>query len=126
MADFATWIVACESALGSLVGSFLGAYERNRNEANSVSLDASIIGELILKIADDPGFVGTASELLQKLEELAGEKLQKQTGWPKNGRGVSGQLKRIAPNLRAKGVAVNWFRDGGARRIEIQKITTVG
>jgi hypothetical protein len=126
MADFATWIVACESALGSPAGSFLPAYERNRNEANSVSLDASIIGEPIFKIVNDGGFTGTASELLEKLDECAGEKLRKQTGWPKNGRAISGQLKRIAPNLRAKGVTVNWFREGGARRIQIQKMGTDG
>jgi hypothetical protein len=126
MADFATWIVACESAFGSPAGSFLRAYERNRNEANSVSLDASIIGEPILEIANNGGFVGTASELLEKLEEVAGEKIKRQAGWPKNGRGVSGQLKRIAPNLRAKGLMVNWVRESGARRIEIQQIRTDG
>jgi hypothetical protein len=127
MADFATWIVACEPALGRRVGEFLPAYERNRSEANSVSLDASIIGETILNIAKGGGgFVGTASELREKLDELAGDKGNKQTGWPKNGRALSGQLKRIAPNLRAKGVTVNWFRESGARRIEIQEIGTVG
>jgi hypothetical protein len=81
---------------------------------------------MILKIANNGGFVGTASELLEKLDELAPEKTKKQTGWPKNGRAVSGQLKRIAPNLRARGVTVNWFREGGARRIEIQGIGTDG
>jgi hypothetical protein len=126
IADFATWIVACEPKLGWPAGAFLQAYERNRSEANSVSLDASIIGEMILKIANNGGFVGTASELLEKLDELAPEKTKKQTGWPKNGRAVSGQLKRIAPNLRARGVTVNWFREGGARRIEIQGIGTDG
>ena len=63
---------------------------------------------------------------MEKLDELAREKTKKQTGWPKNGRAVSGQLKRIAPNLRAKGVTVNWSREGRARRIEIQEIETDG
>ena len=126
MADFATWIVACEPKLGWSVGAFLQAYERNRSEANSVSLDASIIGEIILKIANNGGFVGTARELLEKLDELAEERMTQQTGWPKNGRAVSGHLKRIAPNLRARGVTVNWFREGRARRIEIQEIGTYG
>jgi hypothetical protein len=126
MADFATWIVACEPALGWPVGTFLPAYERNRSEANSVSLDASIIGESILKIANNGGFIGTASALLEKLNELAVDTIKKQTGWPKNGRAVSGQLKRIAPNLRAKGVTVNWLRESGERRIEIQDIETDG
>ena len=126
MADFATWIVACEPALGWRAGTFLKAYERNRSEANAVSLDASIIGEPILQIASGGGFVGTATELLEKLDEVASERLKKQHGWPKNGRAVSGQLKRIAPNLRANGVMVTWFREGGARRIEIQEIRETG
>ena len=124
MADFATWIVACEPALGWAMGTFLPAYERNRSDANSVSLDASVISEPILKIAKDGGFVGTATELLEKIDEAASEKVKKQQGWPKNGRAVSGQLKRIAPNLRANGVIVNWFREGRARRIEIPPIGT--
>jgi hypothetical protein len=124
MADFATWVVACEPELGWPAGIFLPAYERNRNEANSVSLDASIIGEPILKIANDGGFIGTASQFLEKLDEFASDKLKNQNSWPKNGRAVSGQLKRIAPNLRANGVIVNWLRESGARRIEIQKVAT--
>ena len=61
---------------------------------------------------------------LRRLDEMADEKLKKQTGWPKNGRAVSGQLKRIAPNLRANDAIVNWFRESRARRIEIQPIGT--
>jgi hypothetical protein len=63
MADFATWIVACEPVLGWPAGAFLRAYERNRSEANDVSLEASLIGEPILEIARGGGFVGTATEL---------------------------------------------------------------
>jgi hypothetical protein len=119
MADFATWIVACEPALGWSPGTFLQAYERNRDEANSLSVDASVIGPLILKIATQGEWTGTATELWKKLNELAGPDAQKQTGWSKNGRAVSGQLKRIAPNLREQGVIVNWVRSGKARQIQI-------
>ena len=57
-----------------------------------------------------------------KAGRTGGGEDEKANGWPKNGRAMSGQLKRIAPNLRAKGVTVNWFRESGARRIEIQAI----
>jgi hypothetical protein len=120
MADFATWIVACEPALGWPAGTFLKAYERNRDEANSLSLDASVIGTLIQEMAAQGEWVGTATELWKKLEDLGGENVQKQAGWPKNGRAVSGQLKRIAPNLRARGVMVRWLpRTSGKRQIQI-------
>jgi hypothetical protein len=120
MADFATWIVACEPALGWAVWTFLRAYERNRNEANSLSVEASVIGTLIQQIAAQGDWIGTATELWKELVELGGEDGQKQAGWPKNGRAVAGQLKRIAPNLRAQGVIVNWLpRTSGRRQIQI-------
>jgi hypothetical protein len=120
MADFAMWIVACEPAVGWPAGTFLKAYERNRREANSLSVEASVIGTLIQEIAAQGEWIGTATELWKKLGELAGPDAQKQVGWPKNGRSVSGQLKRIAPNLRAQGVMVNWLpRTSGRRQIQI-------
>jgi hypothetical protein len=119
MADFAMWIAACEPALGWPPGTFLKAYERNRGEANSLSVDASVIGTLIQEIAAQGEWIGTATELWKKLDELARDDAQKQAGWPKNGRAVSGQLKRIAPNLRAQGITVNWLRTSGARQIQI-------
>jgi len=121
MADFATWIVACEPALGWPAGTFLRAYECNRSAANEVALEASLIGESILEIARKGGFVGTATELLHELDQVTNEKLKKEQGWPKNGRAVSGQLKRIAPNLRANGIHVTWpSRSASRRLIKIQ------
>jgi hypothetical protein len=120
MADFATWVVACEPALGWETGTFLCAYERNRGEANQVSLDASPIGALIQQIVETEGqWAGTPTELWQKLGEMADQKAQKQPGWPQNGRSVSGHLRRIAPNLRTQGVTVNWLRTAKARQIQI-------
>jgi hypothetical protein len=120
MADFATWVIACEPALRWEVGTFLRAYEGNRGEANQVSLDASPIGALIQEIAhSEREWIGTATALWQKLTEMADQKAQKQAGWPQNGKAVSGQLKRIAPNLRAQGVMVNRLRKAKERQIQI-------
>jgi hypothetical protein len=120
MADFATWVVACEPVLGWELGTFLSTYERNRGEANYVSLDASPIGALIQQIArSEREWIGTPTALWQKLTEMADQKAQKQAGWPQNGKAVSGQLKRIAPNLRAQGVMVNRLRNAKERQIQI-------
>jgi hypothetical protein len=120
MADFATWVVACEPALDWESGTFLHAYERNQGEANQVSLDASPIGALIQEIArSEREWIGTPTALWQKLTEMADQKAQKQAGWPQNGKAVSGQLKRIAPNLRAQGVMVNRLRKAKERQIQI-------
>ena len=70
-------------------------------------------------------WVGTATQLWEKLGALAGDDMQKQAGWPRNGRAVSGQLKRIAPNLRAQGVMVNWLPGtSGRRQIQILRTET--
>jgi hypothetical protein len=64
--------------------------------------------------------MGTATELWKKLGEIAGPDAQKQPSWPKNGRAVLGYLKRIAPNLRAQDVMVNWLpRTSDRRQIQI-------
>jgi hypothetical protein len=105
MADFALWATAAEPALGWQPGTFLAAYERNRGQAHELALDASIIGAPLLAIADQ-GFEGTATELLDRLNANADEKLVKQQEWPKSPRALSGFIKRLAPNLRALGYEV--------------------
>ena len=113
------------SRMGWPSETFLCAYERNRGEANSLSVEASVIGTVIQEIATQGEWIGTATELLKKLSDLGGEDAQKQWGWPKNGRAVSGQLKRIAPNLRTQGVIVNWLpRTSGRRQIQILRVVT--
>jgi hypothetical protein len=121
MADFATWIVSCEPALGWESGTFLRSYERNRGEANQVSLDGSPIGAAVQEIARiETKWTGSATDLLQKINEMSDQRAQRQGGWPQNGKAVSGQLKRIAPNLRAQGVMVNWLpRTAKVRQIQI-------
>jgi hypothetical protein len=43
MADFAAWAVAAEPGLELKSGAFLEAYEKNRKDANSLALEASLV-----------------------------------------------------------------------------------
>jgi hypothetical protein len=111
MADFARWVVAAEPGLGFEEGTFLAAYDDNRAEANELTLEASPIARPIREVAAESPFLGTATDLLRILKERAGEQATSPTnqkGWPKNGRALSGALRRIAPNLRAVGVSVEF------------------
>ncbi len=71
-------------------------------------------------------WVGTATQLWEKLGDLAGGRHAEASGLAEEyGRAVSGQLKRIAPNLWAQGVMVNWLpRTSGRRQIQILRTET--
>ncbi len=123
MADFARWVTACEPALGWIPGSFISAYSQNRDDANSLALDASPIVPYVMQLADNyDRWEGTATELLVSLEQLAGygsgPGLQRPPkGWPANAKSLSGMLKRLAPNLRQVGNDLeSWREAGGIRR----------
>jgi hypothetical protein len=123
MADFAKWACAAAPALGWNAEEFLRAYERNRGSVNDVALEGSLIAEPVRLLAggdaDGPGFQGTASELLEQLEPLAGDEVIRRKGWPGSAKALSSALKRIAPNLRAVGVEVERRREAGRRLIAI-------
>jgi hypothetical protein len=105
MADFAIWATAAEDHLGWPGGAFERAYSRNRSQGHALAVEASIVGPVLLAIADK-GYEGTAAELLQVLVSSADEKIVRQREWPKSPRALSGIVKRLAPNLRALGYEV--------------------
>jgi hypothetical protein len=122
MADFAIWATAAEAALGWAPGAFLAAYQGNRSELNSLALEASPVGEALLRLLEEDGsFEGTAAALLDRLAVQVGEAKTRAQGWPKTPRVLAGQLRRIAPNLRAAGFEVAFARARAARTITIRK-----
>jgi hypothetical protein len=104
MADFALWATAAETAFGWPSGTFVAAYRGNRESANEVALEASVVARPLLDLLEAQGaWNGSSGELLNVLEERHGFQIRKPSGWPKNGRSLSGHLKRLAPNLRETG-----------------------
>lgn len=119
MADFAVWATACEEGLGWPEGTFLAAYGSNRDEANSVALESCPFGEPLLKLMrgqPEGVWEGTATELLDALGEVAGERVREGKSWPKNARAFSVALERLAPNLRAEGLEREMLPRQGQRR----------
>jgi hypothetical protein len=124
MADFARWVCAAEPVLGWPQGAFLAAYAEKRSHSHELTLDASAIASHVRELADE-GFLGTAGDLLKELTRRAGdEATARHNTWPKNGRALSGALRRIAPNLRAVGVEVEFEQTIGRSRrgIAIRKL----
>jgi len=113
MADFATWVVAAETASGLKPGAFMAAYTRNRGAAHHLAIEASAIGSAILGLIHSRGgllWEGVAKELLTEIsaDRHSDEATRKRRGWPKTPRKLSGELRRIAPNLRSLGVYVTF------------------
>jgi hypothetical protein len=125
MADFAKWAVACEPALGLPRGAFLAAYTGNRRAANEAALESSPVVKYLLQILDEDlmsRWQGTVGELLEQLNTRATEGEKQLREWPHGPRGLSGTLRRYAPNLRRAGFDVDftgqWTRKGKILRIE--------
>ena len=75
----------------------------------------------------DGDFYGTPAELLNTLtgrairaafddliQGIAGVDLTKVRGWPKTPSGLSAMLRRLAPDLRAEGIEIDWARTAGS------------
>jgi hypothetical protein len=116
MADFAKWVTACEPALGWEPGTFLEAYRGNRATANETALDSSPITKYLLALITCKDWKGSAGELLVALEKDATPGDRQLKSWPLTPRGLSGVLRRLAPNLRQIGVNVEFDRQGGGNR----------
>jgi hypothetical protein len=125
MADFAKWVVACESALPWEQGTFLRAYCGNVRRANALALDASPVAALLQRFLDGQGgrWTGTAADLLAKLVELVNAQVTDSDDWPRTARALSGELRRLAPNLRRAGINVEfstkWRKHG--RNITLER-----
>lgn len=125
MADFATWVSAAEPALGWPTGSFLEAYERNRQEANTLALESSSLVQPIIRLAERGLWQGTATELLNALNaEVLHGPVGEQWSYPRNPNELSHVLRRLVPNLSQIGISVDFRKTPGnnsARMITIEE-----
>ena len=117
MADCALWVCACEESLGMLQGEALSTYQSNRAETNHLALESSALYEPVARLAEE-GFSGTAAELLLQLNSMISENMRRSVRWPKAPNALSNALRRMASNLRASGIEVQFSRaDIGGRRL---------
>ncbi|HYA59275.1 MAG TPA: hypothetical protein VED85_02850, partial [Burkholderiaceae bacterium] len=117
MADFASWVSACEVGLGLDSGKFLRVYESNRADARNLALEASPLFEPLRVLASD-GFTGTTAELLVRLNSAVSDGVRRSVRWPKAPNALANALRRMASNLRTAGIRVSSSRaDVLGRRI---------
>jgi hypothetical protein len=116
MADFALWATACEPALWP-AGTFWSAYCRNRDEAVEGVIEADPIATAVRALmSTQTVWTGTASDCLDALTELAGERTAKSKDWPMSPRALSGRLRRAATFLRKLEIEIDFGRREGRAR----------
>jgi hypothetical protein len=121
MADFMLWSAAAAPQLGWEAKDFVDAYNGNRDSANDLSLEASLIAGYVKwqaaigRTMERGCYTGTAKELLDSFNFKASDREKRQNAWPKNERSLSNQLRRIAPNLRAVGIDIEFYREPGGK-----------
>jgi hypothetical protein len=117
MADFARFATAIFG------DEFISRYRNLRRESNALALESSPIATLILSFMEDrDSWVGTATELLELLERRGGERTRYNKYFPKQPNQLSKQINRLAPNLRAVGIAFEHGTGAKSREIKLEKI----
>jgi hypothetical protein len=124
MADFALWATACETAFWS-AGTFWSAYCGNRDDAVKGVIDADPVAAAVRELMITwTVWTGKASDLLDALEGVVGDRGVKSKIWPNSPRALSGRLRRAATFLRATGIEISFEREGRRDRTRIITITT--
>jgi hypothetical protein len=124
MADFALWVTAAELALGWETGSFLTAYNGNRQAAIETGLEGSPVAQVIRDLLMTQEHIeGTASDLLDRFEKDPRYfNVTRRASWPKSGYALGDVLRRLVTALRAIGISVEFKRKTTGRTIYIEKV----
>src|SRR5262249_27759544 len=80
----------------------------------------------LIDLAGVSSWEGTAAQLLAELEVKASEQEKRLRTWPKTARSLSGQLRRLAPNLRLAGISVDFERKSGGTRHRVIHLEKLG
>jgi hypothetical protein len=117
LADFALWVSACEQTLGMAPGEVIVACRANGAEARDLALEASPLYEPLSELARE-GFTGTVAELRTRLDSMVSDATRRSVRWPKAPSGLGNALRRMASNLRAAGIQLQFSRnDVQGRRV---------
>jgi hypothetical protein len=83
------------------------AYDANLAGATETIIEADTVAAALRGFMMDlTEWRGTASELLVELTDVVTERISRDRDWPRNGRALSGKLRRSAPLLREVGIHI--------------------
>ena len=115
MADYCKWGVAIEEAIGFPAGSFLRAYDNNREDTHAAAIDASPLAQAVVFYLDRERaeWAGTSLQLLMTITEFLKtpnlkhpeiERLLHHPKFPNSPATLSNELGRVEPNLERLGI----------------------
>jgi hypothetical protein len=120
MADFALWGEAVCRGLGWPHDAFLSGYLRNRREATAESLeDSPVAAALLHAMPTLEKWTGTCTRLHASLASVIGAKTAASARWPKTTSLFAGELRRVAPQLRMRGINITFGRNAERRQVTI-------
>jgi hypothetical protein len=116
-ADVVGFVEAALTVFGVESGAFRKAYQTNQQEAFQGATVSDPVGDAVVRLMagqTDP-WEGKAISLLKRL--TADQKsllFELPLGWPRTAHHLTGRLRRLAPDLRALGIAYERHRSDGA------------
>lgn len=123
MADFYRWGCAITEALGQPKEKFMDAYDTNISNQNDEAIEASPVALAVIRLMEHlDTWEGTATELLEALNEVTGATLHaKAAGLPPHANWLSRNLTLLQPNLLAHGIVMERKDTARPRKIIITK-----
>lgn len=120
MADYERLGEAVAQALGAAPGTFQARYAELVRAGVDRALDGNPVAQALDKfLRKEPlPWTGTAGALYERLNHVSGSD---RSAWPRSPKGLSDQLRRIAPAYRTKGIEIEnrgRTRQGALWRIE--------
>lgn len=123
MADSARWITAAESEGLWENGSFLDAYQHNRQGIVNLTLESDPVAVGILNLLDEgSGWTGTNTALLEALRKTTPDGLRKLKEFPKAPNVLSNRLMRLEGFLASKGIGITRERHPDKRLVNLTRI----
>jgi hypothetical protein len=120
MADFAYWGEAVGRGLGWPEFSFRSAYARNRRAATDRAVDDSAVAEALFKtVPSSLKWSGSTAELHRELTASIDKTTAKSSLWPKHVSRFSSEVRRLAPQLRERGLSIAFSRSRDQRLITL-------
>jgi hypothetical protein len=112
--------VAAEPACPWPPGSFVGALDEQRREADEYVIEASLVASTVREwVQKNGGLHGSATQIWETLSRDKDERFLKRRDWPKSAPAFGTKLREAAPNLRRVGIEVQFDRSGAGRNITI-------
>jgi hypothetical protein len=119
MRDAAAYYGAAAEAMGYDAGDMLSRLVRARSDTQGNDAETDIVGQKLLAYVDGmKNYTGVEvyNGAMENLEIALHQGQKPHDLWPKSMRAFRARIERLVPGLRAKGIAVEFFRSKTADR----------